>query len=121
MNYDPNIRLAEPGEDDLRVERIEVEFALPVFLTGKQQERLAALIQEICKAPMNTPANGLHWQSGIGSKPQWSQADALLLGKPVDPKSPATGEPKFDDAVLHFETSAREASRKELSSYGRKL
>lgn len=45
--------------------------------------------------------------SGYGAKPQWSQADARLLGKAVDPAAPVSGEPTFDDEVLHIETTAR--------------
>lgn len=108
MNYDPAIRKAPPGEDDLKVERIEVEFAIPIFMTMDQQGRLADLIEEIARAPKNTPENGVHWQSGGGSKPQWSRFDAAFLGKRPAPDAPATGEPTFDDAVLYFETSARE-------------
>ncbi len=108
MNYDPSIRKAPPGEDDNLVEKIEVEFAIPVFITGEQQHRLANLLEEIARAPKNTPVNGVHWQSGVGSKPSWSQYDAAFLGKQVDPNAPPTGEPTYDDSILHFETSARE-------------
>ncbi|MDX1985004.1 MAG: hypothetical protein SFV51_32330 [Bryobacteraceae bacterium] len=119
MSYDPTTRIAEPGEDDYRLERIEVEFAIPVFITIDQQQRLADLIQEIATAPMNTPVNGVHWQSGGGSKPNWSRVDAALLGKTPAPDAPATGEPTFDDSVLYFETSAREAHPSELRARNR--
>jgi len=108
MSYDSNIRQGEPGEDDIKIEKIEVDFAIPAFISGEQMHRLANLIEEIARAPKNTPVNGVHWQSGSGSKPQWSQFDAGFLGKKVDPKAPATGEPTFDDSILYFETSARE-------------
>lgn len=116
MSYDPTKRLAQPGEDDYQLERIEVEFAIPVFITIGQQQRLAELVEEIARAPMNTPINGVHWQSGAGSKPNWSRADAALLGKACAPDAPDTGEPTFDDSVLYFETSAREAHDSELQT-----
>ena len=113
MNYDPNKRKADPGDDDLKVEAIQVDFALPVFIESNQQCRLADLLEEIARSPKNTPENGVHWQSGVGSKPNWSQADAMFLGKPVDTDAPEKGEPTFDDTVLYFETSARESSPEE--------
>lgn len=114
MNYEPSKRQQPPGDDDHHVERIEVEFAIPVFLTIGQQSRLADLIEEIARSPKNTPVNGVHWQSGCGSKPSWSRTDAALLGKTPAPDAPDTGEPSFDDDVLFFETSAREAHPSEL-------
>lgn len=108
MAYDSQIREEKPGEDDIRAERIEVEFAIPVFITGDQFLRLAKLIEEIARSPKNTPVDGVHWQSGSGAKPHWSQFDAAFLGKTVDADAPPTGEPTFDDSVLYFETSARE-------------
>lgn len=115
MSYNIEKRLAEPGEDDYRLERMEIEFAIPVYITIGQQQRFAELIEEICRAPMNTPEYGIHWQSGLGSKPKWSQADSRFLGRSVDPTAPETGEPSYDDSVFHFETSAREAYPEELA------
>lgn len=45
----------------------------------------------------------------MGSKPIFSKADCRFLGKPVDPDAPESGEPTFDDEVLHIETAARTA------------
>ena len=85
---------------------IEISFAVPVELTSEQHRRLADLVQEIAKG--NTPEGCVHWLFGQGSKPQFSQADALFLGKPIDPSAPESGEPTFDSSVLYFETSCRE-------------
>lgn len=106
--YDPSIRPEPPGEDDTEISKIEVDFAISVFVTPEQQHRLADLIQEICRSPKNTPVNGVHWQSGIGSKPHWSRTDAAFLGKQAEDDALDSGEPTFDDSVLHLETSARE-------------
>ena len=100
-------RCAPPGADDLPVRAIEVDFAIPVYVTLDQRRRLDDLLHEIASAPANQPVEGVHWVSGCGSKPRWSQTDARLLGKDVDPAAPVAGEPTFDDEVLHFETTAR--------------
>lgn len=90
----------------MKISAIEVAFAIPVELTREQESRLSDLIQEIAKA--NEPDGHVHWLFGHGHKPQFSQADAHFLGRPVDPTAPETGEPTFDDSVLSFETSCRE-------------
>lgn len=111
--FDVEKRQAEPGEDDFPCERIEVEFYLPAYVTIDQQRRLSELLDEITRAPVNQPVGGVHWVAGMGSKPSFSQADQRFLGGAVDPDAPLTGEPTFDDTVLHFETFARERYPKE--------
>jgi len=107
--YDPNQRVAEcPDEDASNLSRIEVDFAIPVYVTREQSRRLGNLIEEITKSPWNEPKEGVHWLASVGSKPKFSQADALFLGKAPDPNAPLDGEPEFDHDVLHFETFARE-------------
>jgi hypothetical protein len=101
-------RLAEcPDDDATCMERIEVDFAIPVLMTQDQQRRLLEIIDEIADSPWNTPAEGVHWMAGMGSKMHWSKIDALMLGKTPDPDAPATGEPARDDSVYHVETCAR--------------
>ncbi len=104
----PTQRLADPHEDDLRVERIEINFAIPVFIPSGALQELDALLSAIVKLKANQLAGHVHWVSGYGSKPNWSQADARFLGLPADPDAPATGEPTFDDTVYHVETTCRE-------------
>lgn len=109
--YNPHVRLDEPGEDDCVVERIEMDFAIPVYLTHRHQRMLHDLAGEICDYPPNIPLAGVHWPSGYGSKPRWSKADVRFLGKDakqIDPDAPESGEPTFDDNhILFLETSAR--------------
>lgn len=88
------------------IRSIEVGFAVPVELTREQERRLAELVSEIARA--NTPEGHVHWLFGIGARPQFSQADARFLGKPIDTDAPERGEPTFDDSVLSLETSCRE-------------
>lgn len=107
MAYDENVRKEEPGDDDCRVERIEVSFAIPVWISPEQQMEIANLVQEIAKRACNTPVGGTHWHFGTGCKPTFSQADQRFLGKPIDKNAPETGEPIFDESVLFLETAAR--------------
>ncbi|MGE4195936.1 MAG: hypothetical protein AB7G11_02275 [Phycisphaerales bacterium] len=96
-----------PDEDASCMERLEVEFAIPVLMTQDQQRRLHGIIDEIVDSPWNQPTEGVHWLSGCGSKPNWSKADARMLGIAAPTNAPETGGPTFDDAVFHMETTAR--------------
>jgi hypothetical protein len=100
-------REGEPSADDCLVERIEISFAIPSWITPEQQMEIADFVQSVAKRPCNTPRNGVHWHFGSGSKPSYSQADQRFLGLPVDLNAPETGEPEFDDTVLFFETATR--------------
>lgn len=102
-----NKRQAEPADDDCRVERIEIEFAIPTYITQEQQHKLNRLLESICRAPVNTPVGGVHWLAGWGSKPIWSQTDARIFGWTTSPDAPESGEPTFDDTVLHGESCVK--------------
>lgn len=108
-DYNPAERCAQPGpEHHTPLRRIEIDFAIPTYLTRSQEGRLQDLVSEVIDAPVNEPLNGVHWLFGIGSKPCFSESDAKFLGKPVEEGAPADGEePVFDHDVLHFESSAR--------------
>jgi hypothetical protein len=108
-DYDPSERLSDcPDDDAFEVSAFEVSFAIPSVITQEHSRRFAELVSDIVDAPWNQPKNGVHWPSGCGSKPQWSQADQRVLGMPVDPNAPESGEPDFDDSVYFIETCARE-------------
>lgn len=96
----------------MAIRKIEIDFALPVELTDDEQRNLCDLVQKVAKR--HQPEGMVHWQSGCGSKPSFSQADASFLSKKVDANAPETGEPTFDDSVFHIETTAREAYPEEL-------
>lgn len=100
-------REAEPHDEDVAVQRIEIEFAIPVFIPHGALRELDGLLSSIVRLKMNQLKGYAHWVSGYGSKPLWSQADARFLGKSVADDAPATGEPRFDDSVYHVETSCR--------------
>ena len=102
-----------PPEDSFQIDRIEVRFDTPTYITQEQQRILADLIEEMARAPYNTPEGCVHWLSSIGSKPLWSRADRRFLGLPDDPSATEGGEPGWDDAVLHLETHCREVDNAE--------
>lgn len=92
----------------MRVSAIEVSFAVPVVISNEQECRLTDLIDEIARA--NTPDGCVHWLSSMGSKPHLSPTDAHFLGEPGLADDSVSGEPWFDDSVLHFGTHCRERS-----------
>jgi hypothetical protein len=85
---------------------IEIEFAVPVEITEEEMKMLDGFVQAVARR--HEPEGHVHWASGCGSKPNWSQMDAMFLGKKVDQSAPSHGEPTFDDSVLHFETTCRQ-------------
>jgi hypothetical protein len=115
-------RLAEcPDDDACSLSRIEVDFAMPVYLTRAHQRELLDLLSAIVDLPCNQLAEGVHWVASVGSRPRWSQADAAFLGEQAEPDAPASGEPTFDDEVFHVSSSAREfGSEKERERVARR-
>ena len=100
-------REAEPHDEDVACQRIEIEFAIPVFIPQSALRELDGLLSAIVRLKMNQLKGHAHWVSGYGSKPLWSQADARFLGKaPAGDASPS-GEPQFDDSTYYIETSCR--------------
>jgi len=111
-------RKGDPRDDDACVSRIEIEFAIPVFVPVDFMRDLDDLLSALVKLKRNQPVGGIHWVSGCGSKPSWSQADARFLGKSVADDAYATGEPTWDDSIYHVETTARlYGSEKERTRY----
>lgn len=111
-------RQEEPGEDDLCVHRIEVEFAIPVYLPQGFMRDLGDLISAAVRLGQNQPVGGVHWVSGYGQKPLWSKADARFLGKTPADDAADSGEPQWDDSVYHIETYARPKTQKEKERDG---
>lgn len=91
--YKPDFRCADcPDEDAFEIRQIEVSFAIPVVVTQDQSRQLVKVIDDITKSPWNQPLAGVHWLSGMGSKPLWREPE----------------EPDFDDSIYFLETCARE-------------
>ncbi len=89
------------------IQKIEVDFAIPVELSDDQSKRLSDLIEEIARS--NEPSGEVHWLFGQGAKPMWSDADCAAFPDIRGGRSgEASGEPSFDDSILHFSTSCRE-------------
>ena len=99
-----------PMPDSDPLSSINIEFGIPTFISREHERELQQLVEKIVKCDYNQPACGVHWVSGYGSQPNWSQQDALFLGKPVDTNAPERGEPTFDDSILHIETSYKAKS-----------
>jgi hypothetical protein len=89
------------------IQKIEVDFAIPVELTNEEHAAFTSLVGRIARR--TTPPGCVHWLSGYGDKTILQcQADQELLGKPVDPSLPrGPVEPTYDSSILCFETSAR--------------
>jgi hypothetical protein len=105
---DENDRCAEADDDDCLLDRIEINFAIPIYLSHSQQRRMHELIHEIVRDHKNQPKEGVHWLSMTGSKPNFSAVDCNLLGLKPGPNPPADGEePNYDALVLCFGSSAR--------------
>ncbi len=94
------------------ITKIEVDFALPVELTGDEMMQIHKIVDA---AARRTETKELvHWASGIGSKPHLSLADSRFLGKEPEEGAPERGEPTFDDSVYYIETTARERYESEV-------
>lgn len=72
------------------IQRIVIDFAIPVELTDDDQINLARIVQRIAKA--NEKPGRVHWLFGSGSKPLGERDEGMT----------------FDDAILYFETAERE-------------
>lgn len=88
------------------ISRIEVEFQIPVELTEKEMRTIHRIVDDAARR--SAPEGWVHWASGCGSKPKFSKADCLFLGKEPEADSPERGEPTWDYSVYYIETSARE-------------
>lgn len=96
----------------MTIRNIEINFELPVDLGDEDMRALDILVGRICEK--NCPDGWVFWPAGMGSKPNFSKADSLFLGKPVNPDAPDHGEPTWDDSVFHIDCAARELSEKEI-------
>jgi len=108
---DVNDRCAPSDEDDCELNRIEINFAIPTYLSQAQQGKLIELINEVVRDPKNEPKEGVHWLGFIGGKLSFSMVDNALLRRqrhPGDPPPPADGEePTCQDDVLCLESNCR--------------
>jgi hypothetical protein len=70
----------------MSIRRIEVDFALPVELTDKEMQQICEIVNNAARRTETEEI--VHWQSGCGSRPKFSKADALFLGKEADDDAP---------------------------------
>lgn len=106
-------RKSYPPDDRTPISRLEIDFHIPIFIERNHERELHKLLDKIVRASYNQPVGGVHWVSGYGSKPNWSQADQAFLNQPVNPNAPESGEPTFDDTIYHIETYTRPLTEKE--------
>lgn len=108
MNEDD--RLAECKEEDaLYIESIQLEFAIPIYLTQAEQAELTVFFHDLIEKPYNQLKEGTHWHSFTGGRMSYSNVDAALLGKAPGPNPPPDGaEPDSDDTALVLESTCQE-------------
>lgn len=98
-------RQAEPSLDDSLFERIEIEFAIPVYLTKEQQRLLHELILGVVSNPANVPLDGVHLLNAHGPKPLFSLEDVEVTGE--SSKLVAGSEKLWDETTLYFGSSVK--------------
>lgn len=69
---------------------------------------LMDLVDMACKTYEHANPTRVMWPAGVGSRPNWSAADAAFLGHAPTPGAPESGEPTFDDSVFQISCSERE-------------
>ena len=74
----------------MKIQRIEVQFGVPVELTDREQQDIHRIVNNAARRSQ-TPEL-VHWAAGCGSKPLWRE--------PL--------EPNWDDSVFFIECCARE-------------
>lgn len=99
----------------MKTSRIEIVFPVGVDFPKGWEQRLAALVDEVCEAYEAEHPDRVMWPAGFGSSPCWSKADAAFLGISADPTAPDGGEPTFDDSTYQISVSEREAYPEEIA------
>lgn len=96
-------RQAEPSLDDSLFQRIEMEFAIPVYVTADQMEMLHYIMKEICADPQNTPVGAQHAITSQGPKPLFSLTEVDINS---GEKTIIQGSEKlWDEETLYFRSS----------------
>ena len=90
------------------ITRIEIDFGVAVSLPDGWERALDGLVGMVCEQYQRENPTRVMWPSGVGSKPQWSKADAAFLGKGAATDAPESGEPTFDDSVFCIDCTERE-------------
>jgi hypothetical protein len=104
MPYQQERELFILGRSEM-ITRIEVLFAVPVELTDAEQRQLYEMADKIARR--HQAEGRVHWASGCGSKPIFSQQDRGMVHPSLIGEK-EHGEPDWDDAVFFIETCERE-------------
>jgi hypothetical protein len=94
------------------IRQIRIDFDLPVDPSDEEMQMLDRIVGRICDR--ECPEGWAFWPPGHGSMPNFSQVDAMFLGKPVDPTAPASEEPTWDDSIYQIDCSVRELYPEEI-------
>lgn len=87
---------------------IEIEFDADVNFPDGFERALSSLVSMVCEQYQRENPTRVMWAAEHGSKPLWSQADAVFLGRKPGPNAPANGEPSFNDSVFMICCAERE-------------
>lgn len=92
----------------MKINRIEISFPVGIEFPAGFDQALDALVNMVCKAYEAQNPTRVMWPAGAGSKPKFSVADSIFLGKAPDADAPDAGEPTFDDSVYEISVAERE-------------
>jgi hypothetical protein len=87
------------------ITKIEVLFAVPVELAESERRQLRDMADAIARR--HQAPGRVHWASGCGSKPIFSQQDRGMVHPSLIGEK-AHGEPDWDDSIFFIETCERE-------------
>lgn len=83
-------------------------FKAEVEISDDDQRNLHGVLNRICAHYNDGHPGRVMWVFGYGSKPKFSQSDAIFMGKLPDPSSPEHGEPTWDESIYAIEIAERE-------------
>lgn len=90
----------------MKVQKIEIDFPVPVELPDGFEQTLSSLIGMVCKAYQKVNPTRTMWTAGHGFKPTYI---------PVTRKEEEKRGMEFDETVYHIEVCEQEASEREMA------
>jgi len=89
----------------LKIQKIEIDFPVPVELPDGFEQTLSSLVGMVCKAYQKENPTRTMWAAGHGFKPTFI---------PMTRKEEEERGPEFDGTIYHIEVCEQEASEKEM-------
>ena len=92
------------------IRKIEIELPFPMEIDSRVFEMIDRILTKyVCTPYEKHYMTRVMWVSAHGSKPSYSEVDALVLGKKgFDPNIKNGDEPTYDDSIWQIEISERE-------------